>query len=289
MIMQEPSSSAILDVSDADFSREVIERSRERPVVVDFWAPWCGPCRALGPMLERLVAEHGGEVVLAKVNIDKAPRITARFGIAVVPTVVAIRDGQPVQQFTGLLPEAQLRQFLERLLPSEADRLSNQAAALEATDPAQAEALYRRAVAQGRPPVTALLGLARVQIAQGKEEGVAELLEQVGNRGETGEEAERLGALLYLRRLGREYSDEAALRARLEQEPASGERRYELGCALAAAGRYPEALATLLAAVEQDRKLADRVREVMVKVFHVIGVRSSLADEYRDKLVRVLY
>jgi putative thioredoxin len=280
----------VVDVAEPDFEREVIERSRERPVVVDFWAPWCGPCRMLGPLLEQLAGERDGEFVLAKVNVDEAPNLAAHFGIHGIPAVKAFRDGQLVLEFEGLLPEAQLRQFLDQVRPSEADRLARQAGPLEQTDLAAAEALYRRAIAAEPNHEAALVGLARLLIAGGRDEEAGEFLERLGPGGEQGAEYERLEAVLFLRRRGREFGDVPALQKRVAAGPDNPQLRYELGCALAGAGRYPEALEHLLAAAERDRKLAAaKVREVMVKIFHVVGVRSPLADEYRDKLSRVLY
>jgi putative thioredoxin len=280
----------VVDVQEADFEREVIERSHERPVVVDFWAPWCAPCLTLGPILERLAQERAGEFVLAKVNVDEAPNLAGYFGIRGIPSVKAFRDGKLVLEFEGLLPEAQLRQFLDQVRPSEADRLISQAGPLETSNPAEAEALYRRAVESERGNEAAMVGLARVLIAQSRDEDAAEVLERLGPGGEQGPEFERLEAMLYLRRLARDCGDVATAQKRLEADPDNPHLRYELGCALAAAGRYPEALEQLLAAAERDRKLAAaKVREVMVKIFHIIGVRSPLADEYREKLSRVLY
>src|SRR6516165_8549229 len=136
----------ISDVAEADFQRAVIERSRQVPVVVDFWAEWCPPCRMLGPLLENLVQERKGEVLLAKVNIDEAQNVAAQFGINSIPTVIGFKDGRAVVDFMGFLPEHQLREFLDRLVPSEADRLAKQARAQEQANPAEAETLYRQAL-----------------------------------------------------------------------------------------------------------------------------------------------
>jgi putative thioredoxin len=279
----------IFDVDEADFERAVIERSRERPVVVDFWASWCGPCRMLGPVLEKLVEERAGEILLAKVNIDNAQNLALAYGIEAIPAVKAFRDGRPVLEFLGVLPEAQLREFLDRVSPTEADRLAQQAAAVEATNATEAERLYRSALERDRDHGVALLGLARLLIARGQDAEANDLLGRI-HGGEHAAEAERLQAILALRERARAFGDEAAARRRIAAEPENAQARYELGCILAAKGAYDEALAMLLSAAERDRKLAAaQVRETMVQVFHIIGVRSQLADEYRDKLARLLY
>jgi putative thioredoxin len=282
-------SSWVVEVDERTFDQEVIQRSRESPVVVDFWAPWCGPCRMLAPALEKVVAERKGEVVLAKINIDENPHLASQFGIQSIPTVIAFRDGQPVLDFLGLLPEAQLREFLDRIVPSEADRLAHQAAALEKTNPVEAEKLYRRALAGDRNQEAAQVGLARLLISQAKDAEARELLQNLGPGSALGEEVQRLQALLELRDLAY-LADDATARERLEIDPNNAQARYELGCVLASQGRYEEALQMLLSAAERDRKLAaTKVREAMVKVFQAVGVRSPLADEYRDKLSSLLY
>jgi putative thioredoxin len=280
----------VIDVTEADFEKAVLEASRERPVVVDFWAPWCGPCRALGPVLERLAEERNGDFLLAKVNTDENQNLAVEFGIQGIPAVKAVRDGRVVLEFEGALPEGHLRAFLDQVCPSPADRLAESAAKLEVTDPAKAEAAYRQALAGDRPPDEARVGLARLLLARGADAESAELLEPVGTGGDTGAEAARLSARIALRARARELPDEATLRQRLEAEPENTQARYELGVLLAAAQRYEEALQTLLSVAERDRKLAgSAVREAMVEVFKAVGVRSPLADDYRDRLTKLLY
>jgi putative thioredoxin len=279
----------IIDVEEQDFQRLVLEESR--PVVVDFWAEWCGPCRMLGPVLEKLVRERKGAVVLAKVNVDRAERLAAHFRIESIPLVLAFRGGQVVDGFVGVKPESDLRDFLDRIGPSESDRLVQQAEALEAKSAAEAEAIYRRVLAKDPGLEAARVGLARVLLAQKKDEEVASLLEPVGTEGPLGAEAQRLKGLLSLRGLGEAAGGtEADLRRRLQAEPDNAEVRYELGLALAQQGRHEEALEMLLSAGERDPKLAaGKVREAMVQIFYAVGPSSPLADKYRSRLARLLY
>jgi putative thioredoxin len=283
-------SSWIRDVTEADFQREVIDKSHEKPVVVDFWAEWCDPCRQLGPLIERLVNERKGEIILAKVDVDQAKQLASEFGIEGIPMVLAFRAGQLVLSFKGLLPEAQIRSFLDRIGPSEADRAAQQARQQETANPAEAEKLYRRALELDPNHDASLLGLARVLIARNQDAEATELLDGVTPGGERGAELDGLRGMITLRGLATEFGNEADLRRKVDAEPNSAEPHYQLGCILGAGGKYKEALEEMLAAARADKKLAgSKVKEAMVQIFHIIGVRSELADEYRDLLTRLLY
>jgi putative thioredoxin len=281
----------VYDVTEAEFERDVVQASFERPVIVDFWAPWCQPCRQLGPMLERMVTERKGGVALAKVNVDRAQRLAAYFGIESIPAVKAFRDGQLVLEFEGVLPEQHLRGFFDQLGASApaADPLET-AKALEQDDPAKAETLYRDMLAQDNENHKARVGLARTLLAQGRTSEIAAVLEPIPAEGDVAVEAARVKASLSLQELKTGLPDERTLRQKLSLDPQNATTQYELGCVLAANGRFDEALATLLAAAERDYKLASgKVREAMVGIFYAIGTDHPLSNEYRSKLAGLLY
>jgi len=279
----------VLDVGDHDFEREVLERSKSVPVVVDFWAPWCAPCRALGPVLERLAHEHAGAFVLARVNVDEAPAVSQAFAIQSIPAVKGFRDGALAAEFIGAQPEAAVRQFLVAVLPSEADRLARAGEAKAAAgDAAGAADAFHEALAHEARHPRALLGLARLGAAAGEAAAALGLLERVPPGAGVAREAERLAA--ELRTLAEASADEPALRARLAADPGDLDARLRLGRALAAHGAYGDALAELLEVVRRDRSFADDgARKAMLDVFEVLGADDPLTERYRSELARVLF
>ena len=276
----------IVEATPETFEREVIERSATVPVVVDFWAEWCGPCKRLGPLLEALAGEYGGKFVLVKADTERMPEIAGSFGVQSIPAVYGLRDGQVVDGFVGLLPESAIRAFLDRLLPTPAEQAVAEAAALAATDPAAAESRYREAIDLAPKESKARIGLARLHRAQGRTDEARALIAELERRGYLEPEAEALKAELTL---GAHAGGVEAARAAVAADPADLAARLGLAEALAAAGEYPEALDLGLDLVERDRRgVGESARKTMLAIFNVLPADSDLVKEYRRKLSVVL-
>jgi len=281
-------SAHVFDVTDADFEARVIERSQQVPVVVDFWAPWCGPCKTLGPLLERLVEEHAGAFELAKVNVDESPGLSQAFRVQSIPMVIGLRDGQLAGHFVGAQSESAVREFLATLLPSSADKVVDEGMALLAAGKdAEAEPILRQVLADDPRSEKALLGLASILSGRGEYDAALELLDRIGP-GPQRQAADQLAAAIRIRQSG--AGDIAGLRARLDAAPDDLEARFALAQALAAAGEHREALDHYLSIVQRDRAFRDDgARKAMIDIFDLLGPGAELADQYRSELAKALF
>jgi putative thioredoxin len=274
----------VKDVDTAGFQREVVERSKEVPVVVDFWAAWCGPCKVLGPLLEKLAGQFEGGFELAKVDVDSNQELAGQFGVQGIPTVVGFKDGVAVSQFTGALPEPSVLQWLREIVPSEADLLVATAGdLLDEGDAAAAERGYREALAIDPGHVEAAVGLASLLIDAGNNDEALALLASLPPT----PEVERLQAAA---RMGTvDISAIPALQAALAADPENDPVRVELGRALAADHQFEASLEVLLEAVARGGETRDDARKAMLDVFEVIGPDHQLTTSYRRSLASALF
>ena len=250
----------ISDVTEQDFQQKVVERSKQVPVVVDFWAEWCGPCRTLGPALEDAVRKRGGEIELVKLDTDRNPNLAMTYEIASIPAVKAFKDGEVVEEFIGAIPPPAIEEFLNRIVPSEADRLAEKGG----------EDSFRKALELDPRNATAAVGLGRILLSRGETDEAAELLKPFPHDF---------------------VADGLTARAELESAQ-NGAEADELQGAFAAwdDGRPDEALETLqsVLAGEQETSRKDLLRRVMVAIFTELGADHPLAREHRRRLAAQL-
>ena len=274
----------ILDVSEATFEREVLLRSHEVPVVVDFWATWCMPCRVLGPLLERLAIEAGGLFRLAKVDVDQNPNLALRFGVRGIPSVKGFRNGQVAAEFVGAQPEPMVRRFVQGLAPSEADQELEKARSLLATHHWQeAEASFREVMAREEASGAAGLGLAKSLLMQGKGREALSILKAFPPSNEV-VEAERLRPLA-------EVLAEVEVRAdgpRPNGDPL--EASLHQAARLIARGNLPAAMDGLIDILRQDKRYRGGLpKSVLLALFALLGDEDPLTRQYRDELASVLF
>jgi len=280
----------IIDVTLENFEPEVVEKSRSVPVLLDFWAPWCAPCRELSPLLERLVREQNGNILLAKVNVDENQQIASWFGVQSIPVVFLLKDAQAVDQFMGLMPEAQLREWIQRFLPSPLDRKYAAAQAAEATSPATAEALYREILPEVKDGDPIWIALARTLLAQHRDDEARAIITDLERRGFLEPEAKNLLAELDLRKAALESGGVGQARAAVAADPENLQLRLQLADALAAGHQYPEALDLCLDLIRNHKAaIGDAAKATMVQIFQVMGNQSELVQQYRRRLATAFY
>ncbi len=275
----------VVETTEATFEHDVIDRSMDVPVVVDFWAAWCAPCKRLGPVLEEEARKRGGKFVLVKVDTEANPGMAAAFGVRSLPTVFALKDGQVVDGFMGALPPEEVALFLDRIMPTPVEQLVLEGKGLEPTDATKAEAKYRAAIELSPNDEKAQTGLARILVAQGRFADAETVLAHLERRGPLNSEAERIKSQLVLKEGAAEAGDVAQCRALVAANPNDFQARFQLAEALAAANQNQEALELCLALVEEDRKATgEEARKLMLAIFALLPEDSALASEYRRRL-----
>ena len=282
----------VVDVNEANFEQAVLEGSRKNPVVVDFWAPWCAPCRALGPILERLAVEYAGRFTLAKVNSDESPSLAAHFGVRGIPSVKAVVNGALVDEFTGALPEPMVREFIERVLPSPSEMLRLKAAETysRSKDAAKALELLEEAAKSDPANDDVRFDQARIHLDLGELDAAAAKLASLSGLAQMDERVTALRARLDLARGAAHADDMGALQARVARDPADLEARLQLASVYVAGRRHREALDQLLEIVKRDRGFKDDAgRRTMLEVFSVLGPDDKLTEDYRRRLASALY
>lgn len=286
----------IKDSSTAGFGKDVIEASKQTPIIVDFWAPWCGPCKQLAPALEKVVAEAGGRVKLVKMNIDDHPSIAGQLGIKSIPAVIAFQDGQPVDGFMGAVPESNIREFIDRIAgPNSAEQATTEA--LTAASEIRAEGdlqgaaqIYATILQQDPGKIEALAGLAETLIDLGDIANATEVLARVPEGQEAAPELASARARLALAEQVAALGDPAELKRRLEGNPADHDARFDLALIQSEMGERHEAADGLLAIMKADRTWRDDgARLQLLKFFEAWGMTDEATLAARRKLSSLLF
>ncbi|HEY8006169.1 MAG TPA: thioredoxin [Methylocella sp.] len=289
----EKGGSLIKDVTTASFSADVLTESARQPVLVDFWAPWCGPCKQLAPVLEKAVKAAGGKVKLVKMNIDEHPDIPGRLGVRSIPAVIAFQRGQPVDGFMGALPEREVKGFIERLagpIADDADRLAEAEALAAAGDVEGAVEVYTALLAENPGDPAAVAGLAKVFVSAGDIEGAKKMLASVAPGGERDNAIIAAKAALDLAEQAADVGDSSELTQRIATNPDDHQARLDFATLLNAKNRREEAAAELLEVIKRDRAWNDDgARKQLLQFFDAWGPADPATIGARKKLSLLLF
>jgi putative thioredoxin len=280
-----------IDVNQANFDAVVIKGSATVPVLVDFWAPWCAPCRSLTPILEKLVAEYEGKFVLAKVNSDDNPELSARYGVRGIPNVKAFIDGEVVDEFAGAMPEGAVRQFLERIVPSPAEELRFEAARVydETRDIDRALALLSRAAELDPTNEEIRIDRASLLIDAHRAHEASAVLDGLSPLTKMDERVKALEARMELARGAAEAGSADLLVQRVAADENDLDARLKLAHVYVASENYRAALEQLLEIVQRNRSFREDIaRKTILQVFEVLGNQGSLVSEFRRRLASAM-
>jgi putative thioredoxin len=290
-----PSDDLVKDTTTATFRQDVLAESMQQPVLVDFWAPWCGPCKQLTPVLEKVVREAGGKVKLVKMNIDEHPQIAGQLGVQSIPAVFAFQRGQPVDGFMGALPESQLKGFIERLVgplgPSAVEEILAEADSLaEEGDMAGAAELYAAVLSQDPENVAALAALVKLHVEVGDLEGAKRFLAMAPGAKENDPALAGARAAIELAEQAESLGDTADLQRRVDADPLDHQARFDLAIALNAGNLRKEAADHLLEIVRRDRNWnEDGARKQLVQFFEAWGPMDEATLAGRRRLSSILF
>lgn len=281
----------VIDVTAQDFVPVVLEGSHQRPVLVDFWAAWCAPCRMLAPILDKLAQELNGKLLVAKINTEQEQALAVQLGIRNLPTIRLFRDGRPIDEFMGALPESEVRAFLERHLPRESDQLLHQVERLLTRGQVdQASQLVEQASANDPDNPRTLLASARVQAARGDYSAAEQALDALPLSEHNSPEVAALRARIVFERTVAQAPGQDALERTLAAHPNDSEARYQLAAHQVIVGHYQEALEGLLTLLRKDRGYGDdAARKGMLHVFALLNGTGELVTRYRAKLTNALF